>query len=163
MTLGLAFGLLYEYKYVRIPYWRNKNGGPIKQKYYIFKPKGPNKGWHDYCTGPAVDAYYPGGVSFKGPCARHDLCIEFKQAPHRSYCDTHFKRTLRVNCKNVMGKPSNLVQRTHLRGCLSTASVYYKAVARHTNKKSGAGKWGHTGMSWWPTYKYNVWAQSRVA
>ncbi len=139
--------------YIKVP---KKSG--VKQKYYYWDPlliypqhRPWKKAWHDYCT-KSPNGY--GQASFRGPCARHDLCIEFKQATHRNYCDSHLKATMRVNCRYAYDrwyeKASKFV-------CYRHATVFYAAVHRQTGKYHDAGQWGHNGKSWYPRYRWDRW------
>lgn len=144
--------------YVPVPK-KTVNGKVVKQKYYYYDPDGLHprrlpwkKGWHDYCT-KSADTY--SGASFKGPCARHDLCIEFKEAPDRTYCDVKLKADMRTNCyykfpqKYLAAAPRSI--------CYGLASIYYKVVSKTTSGYSDPDHWGHSGIDYYPQFNYYQW------
>jgi hypothetical protein len=132
--------------YVKVP------AGHHAETHYYYDPdlKRPQpdrnwrKPWHDYCT-KSPDTYGP--ASFRGPCARHDLCIEFKLGLDRDYCDHWLKDNMRVNCRNAFGKynPDRY-------GCYNRASIYFWVVNHSTKKQPDKGHWGHSGPSSYPTF-----------
>lgn len=138
--------------YIPIPARRNdKSGAPIKPKFYYYNPDAKTRpSWHDYCTN-SKDAMEINGysVNFRGPCGRHDLCIEFKQAPERYYCDDGFKSWLRTNCRHAIDNSKSLTR------CYSWVDIYVAAVRRTTEKHGGG--WGHDGETWYPAYRWSPW------
>lgn len=82
---------------------------------------------HDYCTkSPDEFRTYGTNASFRGPCARHDLCIMDRQVA-RSTCDSRFRSNLLQQCEHYYGtfdprRPA----------CKSTALVYYGVVRTKT-------------------------------
>ena len=79
---------------------------------------------HDYCTN-APDSFpapHAKNASFRGPCARHDLCIG--AAPtDRGPCDDGLKADMYTNCNYYYGKYNPLRY-----ACKATALVYWAAV-----------------------------------
>lgn len=144
--------------YVPVPK-TTKNGKVVRQKYYYYDPKGKHpkrlpwkKTWHDYCSSNSPDSY--GSASFKGPCARHDLCIEFKQAPDRSYCDDFLKKNMRTNCRYAY---SAWYYYDKLHICYGYASSYHKAVSNSTANNHDPGHWGNINNSYYPYYRWDTW------
>jgi hypothetical protein len=156
---------------VKVPK-KKVSGIRISQKYYYYDPDGKNprrspwkKSWHDYCSSsPDTAGYFQRGgdkvyrmtSTGRGPCARHDLCIEYKQAPSRPYCDKKLKADMRQNCRYALGKvsfPSYIEERIKA-SCYGRASLYYAGVKYGTKR---AGGWGHSGPSYYPTYSYKSW------
>lgn len=150
-------------------------------KYYFFAPTMANpprtpwpRGQHDYCSGwkkwfGTPDSFTSSldygsaatKVSFKGPCARHDLCIDFKQALDRSFCDTQFRTDLRQNCRYYLRNYTGGDYKRRTNYCYDRAQFYYNRVKGATNGKTDPGHWGwnevvptqHT----WPYARYNTW------
>lgn len=102
-----------------------------------------------------IDSIY---VSFKGPCARHDLCIEFKQARERSYCDVKLRDDIKQNCRYFL-RNATMWKDVRISRCYSTASLYYRVVKNQTSKYHDSGHWGNSGYSVWDTYRWDVWKQ----
>jgi len=133
--------------YIKVPKKLEGN----QERYYFYDPRGKDpkrdpwrKAWHDYCTkSPDTHA----GASFKGPCARHDLCIEFKLGERRSHCDSWFQRDLKINCAHrfdgFLDKPDRWL-------CRQVASRYYGVVKGKTNDQTDPRNWGHSGPSSYP-------------
>ncbi|MEZ4362738.1 MAG: phospholipase A2 [Kofleriaceae bacterium] len=95
---------------------------------YVYNPSlGP---LHDYCTKSPDEFPNPVGknANFRGPCARHDLCLGSKTA--RTTCDNRLKTDLQTNCKATYGRFNPV--RSH---CLSTALIYWAAVRANTATK----------------------------
>lgn len=146
--------------YIPVPKKKTSNGRWIYPKYYHYDADGNDpvyqpwpKAWHDYCT-KSPDNY--GGASFKGPCARHDLCIEYKQATDRKFCDSHLQWSLKINCKYRYHQNTKY-DKDMLSRCKKRADTYYSYVKKATNGNKDKGHWGHHGHSWWPSYQYNIW------
>lgn len=91
---------------------------------YCYNPNGPNPTVHDYCSF-SKDNYF--SVSFKGPCAYHDMCLEFRWGYHRSDCDHMLQGYLHRNCNAVYAH--NWLDRL---GCNRVAGAYYYVVALKT-------------------------------
>lgn len=98
---------------------------------YIYDPDHEQKALHDYCTW-SPDAW--GKADFRGPCARHDMCIEVdldlprpERKERRKICDSTFLDHLVQNCD--YGYYDAGVKR---RGCRVIAGHYYVAVAGKT-------------------------------
>lgn len=136
-----------SYHYVHVP------KKAAQERYYYYDPYGKHQyrspwphGWHDYCTkssdAPLINSFQ---VSFKGPCARHDLCIEFKLGPQRSSCDGWLKRDIKSNCYYYFHDRSFATERGQ---CYHKANTYYAAVKSWTAAKGGG--WGHSGSSSYP-------------
>ena len=172
----------------RVPHWTRSNGSKIWPKYYVYDPDNKNgrnqarKGWHDYCTGlkfkyrPDIGApdsakfQYPSGnprypnytssVSFRGPCARHDLCIQYKQAPTRYYCDDELKTHIRMNCRYYIRADLYPSRKKGLEASYARAGFYHYWVRYSTGGNTDSGKWGQNQYtSVWPTYRYDDWTQ----
>lgn len=84
---------------------------------------------HDYCTA-SPDAYRD--ADFRGPCARHDMCIEgnlwrswWDRRSHRSsVCDPNLYWGLTDNCKVYHWSTRSV--------CNSVSAFYYAAVSTRT-------------------------------
>ncbi|MCI2266676.1 phospholipase A2 [Sediminivirga luteola] len=105
------------------------------------------KNLHDYCSwSPDTFAYTAGRavlatVSFKGPCARHDLAIDSirkknitltSKRSQRANADTTFRNNLRQNCGYSLYK-----HKTGRVKCYDRAAVYYSVVSKRTVKWDG--------------------------
>jgi hypothetical protein len=90
---------------------------------YVYKPGLGSL--HDYCTDSPDKYPNPFGrdADFRGPCARHDLCLEEKTVPART-CNSRLRDDLITNCKRTYGR-WNPVRVS----CIETAFVYYGAVS----------------------------------
>lgn len=109
---------------------------------------------HDYCSYSPDSATFsypgssPGGtirktVSFRGPCARHDMAIDSirkqsislssKRAKRRS-SDSTFKSHIRQNCGYYMYRSVDTNGRV---SCYSRAATYYAAVSSRTKTWNG--------------------------
>ena len=98
---------------------------------YVYDPDHDQKALHDYCTW-SPDQW--GKADFRGPCARHDMCIEAdldlprpERKERRKNCDSIFLDHLMQNCD--YGYYDAGVKR---RGCHVIAGHYYVAVAGNT-------------------------------
>ena len=105
------------------------------------------KNLHDYCSWSPDGFRYKtklawSEVTFRGPCARHDLAIDSirkksislasKKAQRRN-ADATFKSHLRQNCGYKLYKSTPV--RT---ACFGAASVYYGVVSGKTNDWNGS-------------------------
>jgi hypothetical protein len=89
---------------------------------YVYNPKLGSL--HDYCTN-APDTFpapHAKNASFRGPCARHDLCIG-KDPADRTPCDDALKANMYTNCEYYYGRLNPLRY-----ACKATALVYWAAV-----------------------------------
>lgn len=166
-------------KKVKIPMRRYNPWTIVAQKYYFYDPKAKSprrspwkRSWHDYCSSGSADtatiSYYNyktfvGGrikATWRGPCARHDLCIEFKQAPYRSTCDKQMRRDMKQNCRYALSKVSYsaYVEKALKARCYDRVAVYYRGIQLGTymaGQQSTGGGWGHTGRMGWPNWRYD--------
>jgi hypothetical protein len=95
---------------------------------YVYDPKLGSL--HDYCTN-APDSFpapHAKNASFRGPCARHDLCIGAAPSD-RSPCDDGLKADMYTNCEYWYGKYNPLRY-----ACKTTALVYWAAVVVATRR-----------------------------
>lgn len=132
--------------YVKVPKksWKQKH-------YYFRRGRNTNPGWHDYCTNSRdTGTFNSTVVSYRGPCARHDLCIQWKQAPHRDYCDNWLKLNMRANCYARISHAR--AYRGQMNRCYGRASQYRTVVGWWTNKNTGPGEWGHGGRVYYPQH-----------
>jgi hypothetical protein len=95
---------------------------------YVYDPsRGP---LHDYCTKSPDEFPNPVGknANFRGPCARHDLCLGTRTA--RRTCDSRLRTDLQTNCIATYGRfnPARSA-------CLDTALVYWAVVTANTLTK----------------------------
>lgn len=87
-------------------------------------------GWHDYCTKSPDSVYFKGTfgfgagtVDFRGPYARHDMCLEASHS-HKK-CDGPLYDNLRQNCRQrFSGVNPNRYK------CYTVAYAYYKIVKK---------------------------------
>ncbi|RIJ77348.1 hypothetical protein D1871_07380 [Nakamurella silvestris] len=93
-------------------------------KNYVYNPKAKKqKTLHDYCTKSPDSFSAPGkNADFRGPCARHDLCIQHK-TKKRSSCDADLLSNMKSECKYTYG---TFDARRY--PCLSTAATYWAVV-----------------------------------
>lgn len=102
---------------------------------YVYKPNATyQRSLHDYCTS-SPDSFPTWGknANFRGPCARHDMCIQYRQAAHRSTCDARLLANLRSECRYTYGWLD-----PRRGNCLSVASVYWAVVRVKT---ATSAKW----------------------
>jgi RHS repeat-associated protein len=78
---------------------------------------------HDYCT-KSPDKF--GDVSFKGPCAYHDMCLQYGWGDARSDCDHILRWELARNCNYYYDRHSGGVRNRVT--CRATADHYYAVV-----------------------------------
>lgn len=91
---------------------------------YCYNPNAKkNKTLHDFCT-KSPDGWY--NANFKGPCARHDMCIEGKKVK-RSSCDATFRGHMLSECNKTFGKLNPLRYQ-----CQSIALSYWAVVRAKT-------------------------------
>lgn len=78
---------------------------------------------HDYCTKSPDSFSGPGkNADFRGPCARHDMCIQYKQKK-RSSCDADLLKNMKSECSYQYAwyNPQRAA-------CSKTAEVYWAVV-----------------------------------
>lgn len=95
---------------------------------YVYNPDATyQRTLHDYCTMSPDEFSAPGtNASFRGPCARHDLCI-MDRVVARSTCDSRFKSNLLQQCEHYYGSWD-----PRRAACKSTALTYYAVVSVKT-------------------------------
>ena len=93
-------------------------------KTYQYHPHSGDKALHDYCTA-SPDKYYTIGkdADFRGPCARHDMCIQYHQHK-RSTCDSYLLANMKSECRYTY---KHSYDPRH-GGCLATAYIYWTVV-----------------------------------
>lgn len=82
---------------------------------------------HDYCTASPDEfpAPFARNASFRGPCARHDLCYAGTTSAYT--CDRNLRNNMESNCSYYYAWYNPL------RGqCMFTADIYFIAVVAHT-------------------------------
>ena len=88
---------------------------------YVYNPRLGTL--HDYCTHSPDQFPNPAGrnADFRGPCARHDLCLGGRTA--RPTCNARLRADMRTNCRHSYGllNPAR-------RACYRTADLYWAAV-----------------------------------
>lgn len=87
--------------------------------------------WHDYCTHSpdqysALPGGYGGTADFRGPCARHDMCLQAGYS--HSTCDGPLLNNLKTNCKQRFG---TFDPRRY--DCEQVAYQYYLAIKIYTH------------------------------
>jgi len=95
---------------------------------YVYNLNHPRRTLHDYCTKSPDEFPNPVGANanFRGPCARHDLCFEQRQASQYT-CNNRLWGNLVSNCEYTYAW-YNPVRQT----CINTAHVYWIAVTANT-------------------------------
>lgn len=91
---------------------------------YVYNPKTTHqKTLHDYCS-HSPDQW--SRADFRGPCARHDMCYEYKQQSQHG-CDNSLGADLAQQCRHAFGwyTPDRYV-------CEDIAAGYWAAVTVHT-------------------------------
>ena len=137
-------------------------GGGTDQRTGLSIP-GPDIGLPDsakfpYPSGSPRYPLYTPSVSFRGPCARHDLCIQYKQAPSRWYCDDKLKADTRQNCRYYIRADLYPARKEALQACYSRAGLYHYWVRFSTGGNTDPGHWGHSQYaSVYPTYSWDDW------
>jgi len=78
---------------------------------------------HDYCTAAPDEFHAPfaSNASFRGPCARHDLC--YAGSTQELTCDNRLRSDMRANCAYQYGQLNPLRS-----ACYRTADIYWAAV-----------------------------------
>lgn len=97
---------------------------------YVYDTNAKQKTLHDYCS-YSPDSW--GGANFRGPCARHDMCIQAggdagkSVGSYRPTCDNNLWNQLDSNCDYEYGKwdPRRYA-------CRDTAEVYWATVSAKT-------------------------------
>jgi hypothetical protein len=94
---------------------------------YCYDPETTNhRGWHDYCThSPDQYSSVLGNADFRGPCARHDMCLQSTHSHSR--CDGPLLDNLKQNCKQRFSwyNPARY-------SCEDVAYTYYLAIKAYT-------------------------------
>jgi hypothetical protein len=91
---------------------------------YVYNPNTKHqRTLHDYCTKSPDSFPTPGkNADFRGPCARHDMCIQYKQKK-RSSCDSDLLRNMSSECRYTYKWYD-----PRRGACLDTAKVYWAVV-----------------------------------
>lgn len=95
---------------------------------YVYNLNHPRRTLHDYCTKSPDEFPNPVGANanFRGPCARHDMCFEQRQASQFT-CNNRLWSDLKSNCEYTYAWYNPTRQ-----ACISTANVYWAAVTANT-------------------------------
>lgn len=95
---------------------------------YVYNLNHPRKTLHDYCTKSPDEFPNPVGANanFRGPCARHDMCFEQRQASQFT-CNNRLWSNLVSNCEHYYAWYNPVRQ-----SCVNTAHVYWIAVTANT-------------------------------
>ena len=94
---------------------------------YVYNPDTTyQRTLHDYCT-KSPDAFR--AADFRGPCARHDLCIMDRDVA-RSTCDANLLANLRQECNHTYDR--KYVEAAIRATCNATAYTYYAVVRTKT-------------------------------
>jgi|CXWL01.1.fsa_nt_gi hypothetical protein len=95
---------------------------------YVYNLNHPRKTLHDYCTKSPDEFPNPVGANanFRGPCARHDMCFEQRQASQGT-CNNRLWSNLISNCEYTYAWYNPTRQ-----ACINTAHVYWVAVTANT-------------------------------
>lgn len=95
---------------------------------YVYNPNtNYQRSLHDYCTSSPDEFPAPGtNANFRGPCARHDMCYQYRQQS-RGRCDSQLFRHLEQECTYTYGAWD-----PRREGCTATAEIYYAAVRLNT-------------------------------
>lgn len=82
---------------------RPVSGKVVVPTSYCYDPDTTNHtGWHDYCThSPDQYSGIGGSADFRGPCARHDMCLQAGYS--HGTCDGPLLNNLKTNCKQRFG------------------------------------------------------------
>jgi hypothetical protein len=94
---------------------------------YVYNPNAKKqRTLHDYCTKSPDSFPNPVGknADFRGPCARHDMCIQYKQHK-RSTCDANLLANMRSECNWTY---SGILKTPIRSACNRTAAVYWAVV-----------------------------------
>ncbi|QIS11865.1 hypothetical protein [Nocardia arthritidis] len=92
---------------------------------------------HDYCSGAPDQFPAPGAnADFRGPCARHDMCLE--NGGTNNFCNNQLFDQMLQNCKYAYGYVD-----PRFDTCSKTALVYWTAVTTFQPPIPGKnGPWG---------------------
>lgn len=95
---------------------------------YIYNLNHPRRTLHDYCTKSPDEFPNPVGTnaSFRGPCARHDMCFE-NRTYSRFTCNSNLRANMRSNCAYYYAWYSPVRA-----ACYDTADIYWVAVTANT-------------------------------
>lgn len=98
---------------------------------YCYDPDTSNhRGWHDYCTSSPDSVYISSGapfgigsgtVNFRGPCARHDMCLQSTHS--HSTCDGPLLSNLKKNCTQKFNAANPARYK-----CYAVAYTYYLVI-----------------------------------
>lgn len=95
---------------------------------YVYNPSLQPTSWHDYCTNSPDEFPNPAGANadFKGPCSRHDMCIQYRWASHQT-CNNWLFNDMVENCQYWYSwyNPTRTA-------CMNTAGVYWTIVTAAT-------------------------------
>lgn len=103
--------------------------GPVSvPSRYVYNPNATSqRTLHDYCTKSPDEFSSPGkNADFRGPCARHDLCI-MDRKDARSTCDSRLRGDMMQQCEHYYGRFD-----PRRASCKSTAVVYWGVVRTKT-------------------------------
>jgi hypothetical protein len=96
----------------------------IPKNYKYHPHKGPDIALHDYCTASPDEFPTIGkNANFRGPCARHDMCIQYHQHK-RSTCDNNLLANMKSECRYTY---KHSYDPRH-GACLGTAYLYWTVV-----------------------------------
>lgn len=150
--------------WVPVPKWVI-NGASVMPKHYVYDTKAKHKGWHDYCT-KSPDTWKR--ATFRGPCAQHDLCIQYKEAPDRHTCDNELRWAIKSQCYHTyydasdryytgyLGTTGEYVRYDNYALCNGRADLYWSWVYSYTSVHYANG-WGNSNPQTWPNYSYKIW------
>jgi hypothetical protein len=100
----------------------------IPKTYQYHPHRGPDIALHDYCTASPDEFPTVGkNANFRGPCARHDMCIQYYQHK-RSTCDSNLLGNMQSECRYTYKHWYD----PRKSACLSTAFVYWAVVRTKT-------------------------------
>lgn len=93
---------------------------------------------HDYCSGSPDQLPAPGAnADFRGPCARHDMCLE--SGGTNNFCNNQLFLDMKQNCEYTYGAVDPRYQ-----FCLANAGVYWDVVSVIQPPLPGQnGPWGN--------------------
>lgn len=102
---------------------------------YCYDPDTNNhRGWHDYCTSSPDSLYISSGapfgvgsgtVNFRGPCARHDMCLQSSHS--HSKCDGPLLSNMKKNCTQKFNAANPARYK-----CYGVAYTYYLVIKAKT-------------------------------
>lgn len=95
---------------------------------YVYNLNHPRRTLHDFCTKSPDEYPNPLGANanFRGPCARHDMCFEYKQASQYT-CNNRLWSDLKSNCEYYYAWYNPVRAQ-----CIQTANIYWVAVTANT-------------------------------